>query len=300
MPPLPPPFDRKPWLDCPLPAAAAAVPTMLSPEEGQFLHWLARDYADGSGAICDLGCFAGGSTARLAAGAAAGHGGPVLAYDHFTIQDHQKAQYLYSAGIPQFAGADMLPAVRQLLAPWRDIVTLHAGDIMRGGWRGGPIEVLFIDAAKTPGTADHIARAFFPHLMPGRSVIVQQDYLHWRQPWVSAQMELLADAALPVAWCRKGTVAFLVTGAITPDRLAAARTGDLDDPALIALLHRALRRFPARPQGARLARAILAIADNPGVRLPFRFDGSAIDQARVRAVLAEARQMDAPQLPARK
>lgn len=282
----PPPFDRKPWLDCRVPDQAATIPTMLSEEEGQFLYWLTRDYARGVGAVCDLGCFAGGSTARLAAGvAAAGRPGPVFAYDHFRIEDNQKERYLYPAGIAPFTGHDMQDAVRHLLAPWTGIVTLCPGDILKNGWSGDPVEILFIDAAKSPAAADGIAAGFYPHLIPGRSIIIQQDYQHWRQPWVPAQMERLSDVTLPIASCQKGTVAFLVTQAITPDRLAAAKVGGLDDSTLMRLLQRALHRFPDRPQRAKLARAILGVIDNPGVRLPFKFDGSAITQDRIRAIL---------------
>ena len=282
----PAPFDRRPWLDQKLPDEAARVPTMLTEEEGQLLYWLTGTYATGAGVICDLGCFAGGSTARLAAGVSdAGRRGSVHAYDFFEIEDHQKERYLYPAGIAPFPGRNMQPAVRQLLASWEQIVTLHPGDIQQIGWPGGAIEILFVDAAKTPRAADGIADAFFPHLIPGRSIIIQQDYLHWRQPWVPAQMELMAAATVPVAWCRKGTVAFLVTQQMTTEILQAARTSTLDDTALKRLLQRALHRFPDRPQRATLARAILGVSDNPGVRVPFKFDGSAINQERIRAVL---------------
>ena len=284
--PPPPPFVARPWLEIALPGDAASVPTMLSEEEGQFLFWLARDYAHGTGAIADLGCFAGGSTARLAAGvAAAGRTDPVLAYDHFTIQDHQKERYLYPAGVAPFPGRDMLAAVQGLLAPWRDIITFKPGDLLQTGWPGGPIEILFIDAAKTPDAADGIAAEFFPHLIPGRSVIVQQDYLHWRQPWVPAQMELFGDAVTPVAWCRHGTVAFLVTGDMDAQRIASGRVDGLEDQDLKRLLQRALYRFPDRPQRANIARAILGVTDNPGVRIPFKFDGAGINPDRIRAIL---------------
>ena len=98
-------------------------------------------------------------------------------------------------------------------------------------------------------------------------------------------MELMAAATVPVAWCRKGTVAFLVTQQMTTEILQAARTSTLDDTALKRLLQRALHRFPDRPQRATLARAILGVSDNPGVRVPFKLDGSAINQERIRAVL---------------
>lgn len=284
----PSPFETGPWHQTRLPAEAAAVPTMLTEEEGKLLHWLTRDYATGAGAICDLGCFAGGSTARLASGvAAAGRGTQVHAFDHFTLTEDQKQRYLYPAGIARFKGQDMSAAVQQLLAPWQQVVALRPGDITEVNWDGGPIEILFIDAAKTPFSADQIARSFMPYLIPGRSIVVQQDYLHWRQPWVPAQMELLSDSFEIVGWCAKNTVIFRATQTITAQTLKAAHVDHLSDAILIDLIGRALCRFPERPQRAHLARAILGLQDNLGVRLPHLMDRTGFSPRRVTEVIQD-------------
>ena len=284
----PRPIDKSPWLEpgFQLPLAAERVRTMLTEEESRLLYWLARDYVEGEGEILDLGCFAGGSTARLAAGVAdAGRTTPVHAYDHFLIKDAQKERYLYPAGIAPFEGEDMLPAVSELLSPWDGIVQFHKGDIRRARWSGRPIELLFIDAAKTPQSSDLISFGFFTSLIPGRSVVVHQDYLHWRQPWVPAQMELLADCFEIACWCKKGTVVFRATREVTADDLRAAQVTDVDDARMIDLIRQAMRRFPQRPQRARLATTILALEDNPGQRLPYEFDNSGFSSDRVKAVL---------------
>lgn len=286
-PPLP--FKGEPWSATPLSEVVTAVPTMLSEEEGQLLVWLSKIYAEGVGTICDLGCFAGGSTARLAEGVrAAGRTTRVHAFDHFTLNEAQKVRYLYPAGIDPFDGEDMLPAVRQLLTPWQKFVEFHKGDLTRFPWVGGPIELLFVDAAKTPVAADRIAEMFFPHLIPGRSIIIQQDYQHWRQPWVPAQMELMHGAVTPVGWCRRGSVIFRVEAPITPDVLAKGRVNGLSDAELTDLLQRALYRFPKRPQRADMGRAILGLADNPGARRPQRMDNSAFSQERIKIAIQEA------------
>ena len=282
----PPPFDEAPWKDVTLPAEALRVQTMLSEEEGQMLYWLARDYATGAGAICDLGCFAGGSTARMAAGAAeGGHGAEIHAFDHFTIQEGQKERYMEPAGIPYFRGNDMLPAVQELLSPWSDRMHYHKGDIRETGWSGGPIEILFVDASKTPETADIIASRFMPHLIPGRSLVIQQDYQHWRQPWVPAQMELLTPCFELVAWCHKGTAVFRCTAEVGGPEIAAAQTRALSDAQMTTLIRQAMTRFPHKAQRKRLACAILAVADNPGLRLSYRFENHGFSADRVQAEL---------------
>ena len=284
----PPPFDARPWMDrgFAVPAAAENVRTMLSDEESRLLYWLARDYAEGAGEICDLGCFAGGSTARMAAGVLdAGRKTPVHAYDHFRISDAQKERFLYPAGIAPFRGDDMEDAVAELLSPWAEVVRMHKGDIRRTRWSGQPIELLFVDAAKTPQSADLIAFGFYPSLIPGRSLLIQQDYLHWRQPWVAAQMELLGACFETACWCKDGTVVFRARRPITTDDLRAAQVSELDDGELCSLLRQAIGRFPQRQQKARLATAIMALEDNPGERLPYKFSNDAFTSDRLKAIL---------------
>lgn len=79
----------------------------------------------------------------------------------------------------------------------RSKVTLHRGEIGGMCRTGGPVSILAVDAAKGAAVADHVAAEFFPALVPGRSVVVQQDYLISVQPWLCAQMVMLADCFLP-------------------------------------------------------------------------------------------------------
>lgn len=285
---IPDPFRSAPWRDAEnaIPESAALVPTMLSEEEQRLLVWLTRDYAQGVGEVCDLGCFLGGSTARLAVGAAnAGLSAHVHAFDHFTIQDDLKEKYLYPTGIPRFAGDNMIHLSKQYLRPWQDRVIFHPGDIRDAEWGGSPIEILFIDAGKTPGSTDRIAELFMPFLIPGRSIVVQQDYQHWRQPWIAAQMERLSPAFELCGWCEKGTVFYRCTSPITKEVLGRGRVSELDDTAMIDALRAAAGRFPEQKPRRKIARAIMAVQDNPGERLPYRMKNDGFSGARVRELL---------------
>jgi len=250
--------------------AAAGVPTMLSREEqALYLMLGATATATGAGAIVDLGCFAGGSTARLAEGARrAGSSAPIHAFDRFTADERAKAGILYRQGIPPFEGADIFPLARRLLAPWAPAITFHRGEIDRLGWDGGPIGLLVMDASKSDATMDRMAETFFPHLIPGRSLVVQQDYLHWSQPWVPAQMERLAGAFAPLAFVPRDTVVFRCTA--RPD-MAAGRTEGLSDAALLAALSAAAHRLAPLGIAGRLEETAAALRANPGKRRAFRF-----------------------------
>ena len=58
-----------------------------------------------------------------------------------------------------------------------------SGDLSAIGWSGGPIEFLFVDAMKSWTLANSIVHDFYPALIPGSSIVVQQDfgsfYVYW-------------------------------------------------------------------------------------------------------------------------
>lgn len=267
-------FDRLPWLDeeMSILGEAARVPTMLAREEQLLYHWLTARWARGTGAVVDLGCFMGGSTARLAEGhRAAGLTSAIHAYDRFRARASLPAKLGLPAGLPAVENGDALPLARALLAPWADRITLHKGEIERAGpWGGGPIELLVMDAAKTAAAADAQAVMFFPALIAGESVVVQQDYLHWRQPWLPAQMQLLEAYFTPVAHAADDTMAFLCTRAPDAPALEVARVGGLSDKVLLNTLRAARDTYRAFAVQRRLKPAIEAVKANPGVRAAYK------------------------------
>ncbi len=174
---------------------------MLNPEEAQFYVWLSRAMAEVTGAVVDLGCFAGGAPAYLAEGNRQGGGqAQIHAFDQFATSEKAKERQLYSKGVAPFGGTDILPLAQQVLAPWAPNVRFHKGRIEESVWEGGPIALLVLDASKTSETMDQMAAVFFPHLIPGQSIIVQQDELHWKEPWIAVQMEAFAEYFEPL--CR--------------------------------------------------------------------------------------------------
>lgn len=266
-------FAAAPWQAMALTAMGPArqVPSMLSEAEQKLYLWAARDWAQGRGAIVDLGCFAGGSTARLAEGRRqAGHGARVHGYDRFTASTGLKKRLLEPAGIPPFKGRDILPLAQRLLAPWSDLVTLHPGEIEDNGWSGGPIEILALDASKSTAAMDRMAESFFPSLIPGGALVIQQDYFHWRQPWVAVQMERLADHFIPLAACPRSTMVFLCKTAPDPDALGRAACDRLSDAELTHGLCAARARLAPFGQDKRFDRMAAAIGANPGQRIAWR------------------------------
>ena len=269
---LPALFAARPWLavGAAALAPAMAVPSMLSYEESQLYHWLGTT-AQGFGATVDLGAFAGGSAARLLSGLSGGlsEGGRphhLHGYDHFTADAAARARHLSPGGVALTDQNDILPLVNHLLQPWAGQYTLHRGDIATQVWTGGPIEILAIDAAKNTATADHIAATFFPALVPGRSIVVHQDFLHARQPWLCVQMQLLAAHFVPLAQVAEDCVVFLHTAAVTRQAMSAAKTDALTDAKLLSGVRAAARHYAPMIAGRRFGAMVGRIQANPGIR----------------------------------
>lgn len=234
--PSQPSFADAPWnrLSDAMLARAGDVPTMLTPRERRLYVWLAAHWSRGAGAVVDLGCFVGGSTACLAQGLTlAGRDGLVHAYDRFTANESAKEKFLYAQGVPRFEGSDTLALARQLLAPWEGRIKLHRGDILEQRWTGEPVELLVVDIAKSTTIADHVAAQFFGAMIPGRSVLVHQDYFHNVQPWLPAQMEMLKDHFTPLAHIAPHSMCFLCTAVPEAEALESARTDALDSATML-------------------------------------------------------------------
>ena len=177
-----------------LPDDLRQVKTMLSAQELTLLYGLARDSYDGRGEIVDGGAFLGGSTLALALGLrdnprVADKACRIHSYDYF-VADHFVAQFI--SGVPE--GASTRPYYDSVIAPVASHVAVHEGDLTTFPWPAErPIDILFIDVAKSWETNDFLLHQFFPRLTAG-SYVIQQDY-HWpHTPWISITMELLKDS----------------------------------------------------------------------------------------------------------
>ncbi len=196
------PLNRRPILDRILRQSARErefvvedIPTMIWISEQRFLHLLARDYFRGIGVIVDAGIFLGSSTRAFTAGLRErpnldrllGSGRPIRSYDLGLCDDymaslintHYKTQYK--------PGDSFLELLRENIRGCCDCVEFFAGDI-RNQTIDAPIEVLFLDVCKNPAVNAHIIKEFFPRLIPGHSVLIQQDFVHEMLPWIHVTM----------------------------------------------------------------------------------------------------------------
>lgn len=164
---------------------------MTMPEERAWLRWYASRRYRAQGLIADLGCWMGSTTVPLAIGLAENQAvgekdGRIHAFDLFEWQDWMDDFVAGTALNGRFVvGSSFLDAFREVVAPWQASVRVHPGDLATVEWLPEePIEFLFNDISKTWDLATTVVRNFYPHLIPGVSLVVEQDFAHFYTSWV--------------------------------------------------------------------------------------------------------------------
>jgi hypothetical protein len=194
-------MNEQPWKDLGVTGRDVnPVRSMIAPDESLYLYWLARHCYTGQGEIVDGGPYLGGSTVAMASGML---DNPKVAQKESRI--HSYDLFLYSPLFkrmfpknPPADGASVLPMFLANIARFKANVEIYPGDILARRWNGKPIEILFIDVAKTWDIQLHLLREFFPSLRAGLSYVVQQDYFFVRCYWIHLVMEYLAHYFQPV------------------------------------------------------------------------------------------------------
>lgn len=185
------------------------APGMVSFAERALLLELVRRTWQGAGAVIDGGSFFGSSVASLAEGvrelgppadaswSTFPDGRPIHAYELGYLPappnpavDRRRV----FGGVEYFLGDSFVPLLEQTVEPYRDLVSLHVGDLLEERWpREAPVEIAFIDVCKTIRLNAHVAREFYPALIPHGSTLINQDFFFDRLPWIKVTMGYLRD-----------------------------------------------------------------------------------------------------------
>jgi SAM-dependent methyltransferase/Flp pilus assembly protein TadD len=155
---------------------------MLSPEEKQYLTWLTTEKFEGWGAVVDLGPWLGSSSAALAEGLKrSGAEKKVCSFDLFQWEPSYM-EAVAPLGLGQ--GEDFLPVFLQETGEYACWIDARKQDLLSYCWDEGPIEILFVDAAKSWELTNAIFRNFGPFLEAGRSRVVLQDFRYHETHWL--------------------------------------------------------------------------------------------------------------------
>jgi hypothetical protein len=273
-------YRERHWRNIALSPDVLAVPSMLSADERRLLFSLTRDFFSGAGAIVDAGCFLGGSTLALGSGLLANPlTGRVIidSYDMFLLDEYMLKHYVDAATAGQRRAGD---SCRDLfdsnISPISSIVRVHEGDIREIGWDGRPIEILFLDILKAPNTNDRVIREFFPALLPGRSVLVQQDYIHEGHFWIHITMEFLIEYFTYVEFIEYSSAIYILRKPIPQQMIDGCMWDTLSKDDKFRLMDSAISRWQGYEKGVlECARAFMR------ARLGDR-DGALEDLERIR------------------
>jgi len=241
------------WRAVVLPEEVKRARTMLMPTEQQLLHGPARDHFRNEGAIVDAGCFLGGSTLALASGLranpkfqAASRRDVIHSYDLFVVEPWTIGIY-FPDDTP--LGMSFESRFRENIKPFADLVAVHPGNVMKAPVPDKPIEILFIDLAKHWTVNDYVVRAFFPRLVAGRSIVIQQDYLYeaWTG-WLPVTMEHFSEYFELVDHTEKNSAVFLYKRPAPPEAFARDVIQGMSRAEMRVLADRAIARFEPEQQ----------------------------------------------------
>jgi hypothetical protein len=213
-----------------------SVPTMISREETRYLYWLAARYWTNSGHIIEIGPWLGGSTICLASGMRDRDQFPenkLHVFDNFIWRDFMAER----ASLPLRNGDSFQSKFEGNLASFGDLIRTHrralpddptpldklaeslhtneSGNIETLTWDlGEPVEILFVDGAKSWTGFKHLLQVFSESLIPGKSLLVCQDYKFWGSYWVPMMLEYFSEYFELVHNVAQNTVSFMLNRAI--------------------------------------------------------------------------------------
>lgn len=235
--------------------------SMLNYWEKRMLYWVTLHAYEAEGLILDQGAFLGSSALCFAAALRnRGFASPLIhSYDLFRLGPFELQRHFPDDAPP---GNVTRPMFEANLAGYRDLVEVHEGDILCQRWPGDPIEILFVDVAKTSRIWDHVVAEFFPSLIPERSLVVLQDYLfHESGAWHHAVMEKLAQHFEPFADTHANSVLFIYLGGLDGSVVAGARWDSIPPEERLALMDAAIARLDTDEKRSILARTRQSLAD---------------------------------------
>jgi hypothetical protein len=216
--------------------------SMLSSLELAYLHFLAKDRFSGAGAIVDLGPYCGVGTLAMASGLGknpVGDLGRIYSFDLFLT--HGYDWYFKDWELPAFGS--VFPLFTRITEDYSKQIIALPGDLLKMRWNTDSIEILFVDIAKSPELNHWVVSNTFPRLIPGTSVVVQQDYVHFNEWWIQAVMEYYADRFQLMDVVFGGSAIFQNVAPIS-EHEAWQDLCQLPLPRLMDLMERAAERMP--------------------------------------------------------
>jgi hypothetical protein len=175
---------------------------MVSNEIRNYCYKYGRDTYTGEGTLIDLGSWLGSTVVPLAAGLSQNEkakGNTIHAYDAFVWYENMTHSARYSSIRNKYkVGDDFLPEFERQTAAYAAHITIHKGNLADVAWDKSPVEYMMIDAMKDWEVALRIVREFYPCLIPGKAIIIHEDFCHHYTSWIHLIQYRLRDYFKPL------------------------------------------------------------------------------------------------------
>ncbi len=202
-----------------LPAGIPVIQAMSTEPERRYFYSLASRHS-GQGSIVEIGPWLGASTAYIAAGLRDSRVPAIFhVYDQFAWRRGAGVKWIDDK---RANGESFLEEFKGNLGPLAELVQAHQVGISEMTWDGAPVELLFLDAPKRLREISKVLTLFGPALLPGVSIMVWQDFLHFPSFEIPAALSRLKGRIEPIHAVKRGTtLGFKVT-----DRWAPAEVSE--------------------------------------------------------------------------
>jgi hypothetical protein len=163
---------------------------MTTKSEQEYFESYGADIYKGKGEVVDLGCWLGSTTISVVKGLLknpvfADSNKKVVAYDAFIWYESMDEPVAGTDLVGKYKPGDsFLDAYKKRTEKYSSHIEIRAGDLTQLGWSGKPIEFLLVDAMKNWELTNAVLRDFYPHLISGKSLVLQQDFAHYFTVWI--------------------------------------------------------------------------------------------------------------------
>lgn len=181
---------RPPWGQTEPPKCS--IPGMLTREEQQYYGYVTQFYS-GQGAVVELGTWLGRSTFYLVQGLARNprFQGPLHCFDDYVWRGSMTKWLKGTSLAAPGDGASFEPLFRQMTeqAGLADKIVARRATFIAGAatadvppfaWNGPAIELCIVDCGRTLAVNNGWWNVLQPHFIPGRTLIVMQDWLTFK------------------------------------------------------------------------------------------------------------------------
>jgi hypothetical protein len=184
---------------------ACDTPGMISTEESRYYVWVGRRYR-GVGEAVELGSWLGRSTFFIVTGLSRNRrfaSRRLHVFDDFVWRSSWMDAYLPGTERPA-DGSSFRPLFDRFTTGIADRLTVSRQAIVSDhanagvpplAWEGGAVELLYVDCGRTLDVNEAWFRVFSPFFVPGRTLIIMQDWQTYKEQPAQAynQTKLFTD-----------------------------------------------------------------------------------------------------------